>query len=73
MAVDTQEMLKQISKDSTNPGNRWDPSNARVIEGKPVTVRGQDSCLEISEGISSDGVTYRLATATFQCKRGPLY
>jgi hypothetical protein len=69
--VDTQEMLKQISKYSTNPGNRWDPSNARVIEGKPVTVRGQDCYLEISEGISSDGITYRIATATFEGKRGP--
>jgi hypothetical protein len=48
-----------------------DPSTTRVIEGKPVTIRGQDTYLEISEGTSSDGTTYRLATATFQSKGGP--
>lgn len=69
--VDTEEMLKLISNYSTNPDNRWDTSNTRVIEGKPVTIRGQDTYLEISEGTSSDGTTYRVATATFQGKGGP--
>ena len=69
--VDTEEMLKLISSYSTNPDNPWDTSNTRVIEGRPVTIRGQDTYLEISEGTSSDGTTYRVATATFQGKGGP--
>ena len=69
--IDTEEMLKLISKYSTNPDNPWDTSNTRVIEGKPVTIRGQNSYLEISEGTSSDGTGYRIATATFEGKGGP--
>jgi len=69
--VDREEMLKLIGNYSTNPDNPWDTANTRVIEGKPVTIRGQESYLEISEGISSDGTTYRVATATFQGKGGP--
>lgn len=69
--IDTEEMLKRISQYSTNPDNPWDTSNTRVIEGKPVTIRGQDAYLEVSEGTSSDGTTYRVATATFQGKGGP--
>ena len=48
--VDTEEMLKLISNYSTNPDNPWDTSNTRVIEGKPVTIRGHDTYQEISEG-----------------------
>lgn len=69
--VDAEEMLKLIGNYSTNPDNPWDTSNTRVIEGKPVTIRGQDTYLEISEGTSSDGTSYRMATAPFQGKGGP--
>jgi hypothetical protein len=69
--IDAQEMLKLIRDYSTNPDNPWDTSNTRVIEGKPVTIRGQETYLEISEGTSSDGTSYRVATATFPGKRGP--
>ena len=69
--VDTEEMLKLISQYSTNPENPWDTSNTKVIEGKPVAIRGQETYLEVSEGTSSDGTTYRVATATFQGKGGP--
>jgi hypothetical protein len=69
--IDAQEMLKLISQYSTNPDNPWDASNTRVIEGRPLTIRGQDTYLEISEGTSSDGTTYRVAAATFQGKGGP--
>jgi hypothetical protein len=69
--VDTQEMLKRISQYTTSPDNPWDASNTRVIDGRPLTIRGQDSYLEISEGTSSDGTTYRVAAATFPGKGGP--
>ena len=69
--VDTEEMLKRIGNYSTNPDNPWDTSNTRVIEGKPVIIRGQETYLEISEGTSSDGTIYRVATATFEGKGGP--
>lgn len=69
--VDTEKMLKLISQYSTNPENPWDTTNTRVVEGKPVTIRGQETYLEISEGTSSDGTAYRVATATFQGKGGP--
>jgi hypothetical protein len=70
-SINTQELLKQISKYSANPDNRWDTAHTTVVEEKPVTIRGQGTTLTISEGTSSDGTLYRTAIANFQGKGGP--
>ena len=41
------------------------------MEEKPILIRGQETTLRISEGTSSEGITYRTATATFQGNGGP--
>lgn len=69
--MNTEEMLNLISQYSANPDHSGNSSNLQVIEGKPVTIRDQDAYLEISEGTSSDGTTYRTAVATFEGKGGP--
>jgi hypothetical protein len=69
--VDVDEMLKLISQYSSDPHIRWYDTQTALIEEKPVTIRGQETTLSISEGASSDGVTYRSATATFQGRGGP--
>lgn len=69
--VNVEEMLKLISQYSNDPDNKWYNVQTTLIEDKPVTIRGQETTLSISEGISSDGTTYRSAIATFQGKGGP--
>jgi hypothetical protein len=69
--VDVDEMLKLISQYSSDPNIRWYDAQTTLIEEKPVTIRGRETTLSISGGTSSDGVTYRSATATFQGRGGP--
>lgn len=69
--VNTDEMLKLISKYSVEPDSGWNNAQTTVIEERPVTIRGQETTLSISEGTSSEGKTYRSAVATFQGKGGP--
>jgi len=71
--LNTEEIVKLISKYSSDSGNRWDNSRAKVVEEKPVTIRGQETMLTTSEGISSDGTPYRTAIATFQGRGGPAF
>ena len=68
--VDVDEMLKQINRYSKDP-NSSRYAESTLIEEKPVTIRGQETTLSISEGTSSDGVPYRSAVADFPGKRGP--
>lgn len=69
--VDVDEVLKLLSQYSNDPNNRWLDAQATLIEERPVTIRGQEVTLSISEGTSSDGTTFRSATATFQGRGGP--
>jgi hypothetical protein len=69
--VNVEEMLKLINQYSIDPDNAWVDAQTTLIEEKPVTIRGQETTLSISEGTSSDGTTYRSAVATFQGKGGP--
>jgi hypothetical protein len=41
-----------------------------VVETRPVTIRGKETSLVISEGSSSDGSTYYQAAAMFEGKGG---
>jgi hypothetical protein len=69
--VNVEEMLKLIDQYSNDPDRPWVGAQTTLIEEKPVTIRGQETTLSISEGTSSDGTTYRSAIATFQGKGGP--
>jgi len=69
--VNVEEMLKLINQYSIDPDNAWADAQTTLLEEKPVTIRGQETTLSISEGTSSDGTTYRSAVATFQGKGGP--
>ena len=66
-----EEMLKLISHHVTDSDRSWYNSQATLLEEKPVTIRGQETTLTISEGTSLEGGTYRSAAATFQGRGGP--
>ena len=59
-------MLAQLAPGSNDPNTRM-----TVIEKRPVTLRGQDATLIISEGVNSENVPYRQITAAFEGKGGP--
>jgi len=59
-------MVEQIAPGSYDPQTRM-----TVIETRPVTVREQEVTLVISEGLTSEGETYRQVTVAFQGKGGP--
>jgi hypothetical protein len=63
---DLEEMLTQLVPGSYDPNTRL-----TVIENRPVTIRGQEVTLVISEGVSSENVPYRQATVAFEGKGGP--
>jgi len=70
-SINTQELMQQMSKYSADQDPRWDTAPTTVIEQKPVTIRGREAILTISEGTSSDGTTYRTAIANFEGNGGP--
>jgi hypothetical protein len=59
-------MLDQIAPGSYDPQTRM-----TVLETVPVSVRGQEETLVISEGTTSEGETYRQAAVAFQGRGGP--
>jgi hypothetical protein len=60
------QMLAELVPGSSDPNTRL-----TVIENRPVTLRGQETTLVISDGVDSQGETYRQVTAAFQGKGGP--
>ena len=70
-SINVDEMLKEISEYSDDPNSIWYNTETTLIEQKTVTICGQETTLNISEGTSSDGNTYRSATATFPGRVGP--
>ena len=70
-SINVDELLRIIGESSDNPNSIWYNTETEIIEQKPVTIRGQDVTLTISEGISSDGVEFRMATARFEGRGGP--
>ena len=72
-SIDADEMMRQISENSRNPNSPWYNTDTTLIEKKPVTIRGEQTTLSISEGKTKEGVPYRLANATFRGKgEGPV-
>jgi hypothetical protein len=59
-------MVEQIAPGSYDPQTRM-----TIIETRPVTVREQEVTLVISEGVTSEGETYRQVTVAFQGNGGP--
>lgn len=70
-SANVDEMLKLIKDGSGDPNSIWYSIEMTLTEQIPITIRGQETTLNISEGTSSDGVTYRMATANFQGRGGP--
>lgn len=61
-----ERMLTQLAPGSSNPDTRM-----TVIENRPVTVRGQEVTLVISDGVNHEGDSYRQAVVAFEGKGGP--
>jgi hypothetical protein len=61
-----EKMLTQLVPGSSDPNTRL-----TVIENRPVTIRGQEVTLIVSEGVNSENVSYRQATALFEGRGGP--
>jgi len=61
-----EKMIKELV-----PGSRNADADMTVLENRPVTVRGQEATLLISEGVSSENVSYKQASVLFAGKGGP--
>jgi hypothetical protein len=61
-----ERMLTQLAPGSSDPNTRL-----TVIENRPISVRGQDVTLVISDGVNHEGESYRQAMVAFQGKGGP--
>jgi hypothetical protein len=59
-------MLEELVPGETDPRAR-----TTVSETRPITVRGEESTLIITEGINSNSETYRQAMLPFEGKGGP--
>ena len=70
-SINLDEMLRIIEEGSGDPNSIWHKTETTIVEQKPVTICGQETTLNISEGISSDGVEFRMATAKFKGRGGP--
>ncbi|NJC95753.1 MAG: hypothetical protein C3F07_08630 [Anaerolineales bacterium] len=70
-SVNLDEVLRIIREGANDPNSIWYDTETEIVEQKPVTVRGQDVILTISEGMSSGGVEFRMATAKFEGRGGP--
>jgi hypothetical protein len=70
-SINMEEMLRIISEGSNDPTSIWYNTKTTLIEDRPVIIRGQECTLNISEGTSSEGISYRSAAVTFEGKSGP--
>jgi hypothetical protein len=68
-SLNVDEMLRMMKQGSVLESPWWS-AEMTTTEQKPVTVRGQESMLSISEGQTSEGETFRVATVAFQGKGG---
>ena len=70
-SINVDEMLHIIREGANDPNSIWYNTDTELVEQKPVTIRGQECTLTTSEGMSSDGVEFRMATARFEGRVGP--
>ena len=57
--------------DEIVPGASDPEFRMTVLETRPISIRGRETALVISEGTNSEGETYRQALAAFDGKGGP--
>jgi hypothetical protein len=65
-SINVDEMMRQIKNSSRNPNSRWYNVDTELVEKRPVTIRGEETTISISEGTSDQGELYRMADAIFQ-------
>jgi hypothetical protein len=65
-SINPDEMMREIKQSSRNPNSAWYNVDMQIVEQNPVTIRGQETTLSISEGSSDNGEMYRMANAKFQ-------
>jgi hypothetical protein len=70
-SVNVEKMLELMEEGSGDPNSIWYSTEMTLREQVPVNIHGQETTLNISEGTSSNGITYRTATANFQGRGGP--
>jgi len=68
-AADTEKLL-QAMKDII-PGEYDPEAGMTVIETRPISVRGEQTILILSEGANGDGESYRQAMVAFKGNSGP--
>ncbi len=65
-SLNMDEMMRQVREGGQNPNSPWYNTDMSLIEQKPVSIHGTETTLSISEGMTKEGVPYRMANATFQ-------
>lgn len=65
-SINPDEMMREIQNNSRNPNSTWYNNDTHIVEQKPVTIRGEETTLSISEGTSEEGELFRLANTKFQ-------
>lgn len=68
-SINPDEMMREIRDSSRKSDSPWCNVVTRLIEQRPVTIRGEETILSVSEGTSENGQLYRMANAKFQ-RRG---
>ena len=66
VSINPDEMMRQIRDGSRDPNSPWYRTDTRLVEQRPVTIRGEKTTLSISEGTDDTGALYRVANAKFQ-------
>lgn len=69
-SINMDEMMRQIQQNSRRPDSPWYNVDTVLVEQRPVTIRGRETTLSISEGKDGRGEQYRMASATFDGKAG---
>lgn len=65
-SINVDEMMRQIQQNSRRENRAWYGMTTALVEQKPVTIRGQETIMSISEGTNDQGILYRMANAEFQ-------
>jgi hypothetical protein len=68
--MDIEKILRKTQESNGDQQSPLYGIQMNTVEEHPTTIRGQESTLSIGEGKSSEGVTFRSATVTFQGKGG---
>lgn len=70
-SINLEEILRLMEEGTNDPNNVWYSADTKIIEQKPVRICGQETTLNVSEGINVDRRDYRYATAKFEGRGGP--